>query len=202
MKTFAGISHIYGAINFRYDTGNITYTGSTQAGQPVSQTNGLTQKDLRIELGKGFLLNDRLIVIPVFQLGYHVWNRDLVSYYEDYSNFYVGAAVHIDYAVTSRLVARFRGGVATTASPQIYFGNDEVTTPLGVRPVYQLGGGLDYALTDHLHLTADADFSHYSYGEGPYYYIYAPESGEFTSFREPNSATNDLYVEVGVAYSF
>ena len=202
MTDILGVSHIYGALQFRFTDGTIAYTGSSQAGQPVSQTNGITQKDVRLELGKGFLLNDRLMIIPVVQFGYHIWNRNLLSYYEDYSNLYVGAALHLDYSVTPRLVARFRAGLATTASPQIYFGDDDVTTPLGVRPVYQMGGGLDYAVTDHIHLTADADFSHYSYGEGPRYAVARDGSEELSIYNEPSSATNDLYVEGGLAYRF
>jgi hypothetical protein len=202
MTGVAGVSHIYGSIVFRYDNGNIAYTGSNQDGEPLSGTSGLTQKDLRLELGKGFLLNDRLMIIPVIQFGYHSWNRNLITFYEDYSNLYVGAALHLDYAVTPRLVARFRGGIATTASPQIYFSNVDATTPLGIRPVYQIGGGLDYAITDHAHLIADADFSHYSYGAGPSVLVPTEESQSYMTYHEPTSATNDLYVEVGLAYRF
>lgn len=192
MRDIGGVSNVYASLIFRYSNGNIAYTGSLQDGTPVSDDSGLIQKDLRLELGKGFLLTDKLLLTPVFQYGYHVWNRDLGEYYEDYSNSYIGGALHVDYAVTDRLVTRFRAGIATTVSPQIYISSSAQTYPLGIRPVYQLGGGLDYAITPRIHLTADADFSHYSYGQSP----------QIAGLLEPNSATNDLYVEFGAAYRF
>lgn len=195
MRNLGQISNVYASVNFRYSKGNIAYNGATLVGNvPLMMDSGLVQKSLRFELGRGFLVTPRLLIIPVFQYGYQAWNRD-IGYQETYTESYMGGAVHVDYALTPRLVGRLRAGIASTVGPHITIVDEDDTSngSLGIRPVYQLGGGFDYALTQRIHLTADADYSHYSFGRT-------------TDFRdgtfEPSSSTNDLYVEGGVAYHF
>jgi len=208
MRDIGSVKNLYASLVFRFNSGSIAYTGSLQDGSPFNGTSDLQQKDLRLELGKGVLVTPSLLITPVFQYGYHVWNRALpapsggTGYSEDYTNSYIGGAVHLDYALTPRLVTRLRAGIATTVNPEIYISDDNITQSLGVRPVYQIGGGVDYALTPRLHLTTNVDFSHYSYGASEAEVTGVTEDGHYTTTHEPDSATNDLYVEFGVAYRF
>lgn len=195
MRNVGRVANLYASLVFRYSNGQITYNGATLGdNSPLIGESGLVQKDVRLEVGKGFLVTNSLLLTPVFQYGYHVWDRD-IGYQETYSHSYIGGALQVDYALTPRFVARFRAGIATTVNPQIEIvdENEDVTAGLGIRPVYQLGGGLDYAWTNRIHLVADADFSHYSYGRS---------AGFGGGYFEPVSATNDLYVEGGIAYHF
>jgi hypothetical protein len=212
-----GITHIYAAIDYGIVSGQSTYTGATIDGDyPVQYQHHVAMRDLNLELGKGFaLLDGRLLLTPVLQFGHHAWDRDL-SYSETYHNFYVGGAVHVDYALTQRLVLSGRFGVAETfkagmdLSGTSYFANDGTPVPLsnasfnlGALPVWQAGVGLDYAITKRCHLFGKLDFQRFGYSMGT-----ATLTGNYNgrsvrlSTIEPNSWTQTLMPMFGAAYAF
>lgn len=213
MGDLGPVRHAYAAVRFRYNDGTTHYAGGAQfTGTPISATDGLETEDVTVELGKGWLLTRRLLVTPVVQGGYHRWDR-VLGYDEDYHHFFAGLAVHLDYALTPRLVALGRLGWAETLSPRMTAGGIEVpsgdggtvTTDadhfrLGTRPVWQAGLSLDYRLLRHVHLTGGVDFQRFGYGEDSTTVRY--RGTPIARAVEPDSWTQQVVLSTGLAWSF
>lgn len=124
------IKHLYASATFTLDNGDIDYGSKTTStaskaiwlSPTTGAPNGITnhnQQNRRVnrsginvtgEFGKAFLLlNDRLLVMPTIQGGYRT---EASNTFTGYGKGYVGLALHIDYAITDRLVIRGRGGWA------------------------------------------------------------------------------------------
>lgn len=214
MLDIGPIRHVYASVVFRYNNGTTRYNGAYQRSHdPLITTDGLETKDIRAELGKGFLIGDRLLITPVVQFDYHDWNRTLSDYSEDYRQLAVGAAVHGDFALTRRLVLSARLGWAETLDPKMTATGQSVTIdrqsymldplhfPLGDRPVWQAGSSLDYRMTRHVHLYGGVDFQRFGYAQGKTRATIQGHSGHGT-YTEPDSWTQTIVLTTGLAWSF
>ncbi len=192
--------HLFAALQVAYNGGNLDYRGSVfGTNTPLTFRSGLTNTLVRAEAGKGFAVTPRLLVTPVAQMGYQVWNRNFGSgQTEDYRTLTAGVGLRADYAVTQRLVVSGNMGVAGMIDPQITFNYaNSYAAALAARPLYQGGLGADYALTGHFHLSADAWVSRYGYGRSVD--VVTTERGRIF---EPASSTTDSLLQLAVAYAF
>jgi hypothetical protein len=200
MGDLGGVSMAYASAEASVDSGHLDFHGTLfNSNTPLNFRSGLTQAAGRIELGKGFAVARGLVLTPVLQGGYQWWDRNLrVNQREVYRMFLAGAAVHADYAATSRLVLRGRLGAAEMVSPHIDF--DFAThhgADLRARAVYQGSLGVDYAVSRLFHLFAEAEVQHYRFGRSD-----VVQTIELGPILEPNSRTNDLQLQLGAAYAF
>ena len=201
MGNVFGVPDVYTSLDFHYQRGNVAYVGSDfLTGAPVRQSSGLTTIDVTGEIGRGFLLSPRLVVIPLLQIGYHRWERGLTQTQdEDYDHVFFGAGVRANYTISPSLVGTLRLGVAGMIDPRIDVRDQGSTDlPLGGAPVYQAGGKLDYALTRRIHVFTAADLTHFDYRRSP---DSATDAAGQLIF-EPSSTTTNIVVSGGVAYGF
>ena len=210
-----GISNLYASAQFglqdgqrnnKYrfvsrSTGNSPYTFRFGGNDDAKATS------TRGEIGKGFLLfSQSLLLTPFAQGGYLSTGYDS---FDDLGNFFVGAGIKADYALTSRLVLRGRFGWAAVLSDDKGYTYSQSSS---THSLWQGGLGADYRMTRHLHLTAGGDYSYTHIGHGDasntYYSnsfgsvaIFGTES--FSRLRSHStSLSNDLTLHAGLAYQF
>ncbi|GAC88874.1 hypothetical protein Gbth_011_067 [Gluconobacter thailandicus F149-1 = NBRC 100600] len=121
-------------------------------------------------------------------------------------NFFVGAGIKADYALTSRLVLRGRFGWAEVLKSHTGFEYGQTSS---IHSLWQGGLGADYRMTRHLHLTAGGDYSYTHRAQAAFNNAYPSSNGgfsiagSFTGFRSYSSSlSNDLTLHAGLAYQF
>ncbi|MFT8897762.1 MAG: hypothetical protein ABF968_12500 [Acetobacter sp.] len=201
------MKHLYAAATFTLDDGQIELSEKTswhvqpasgsafndharyQAGQNRSSIN------VTGEIGKGFLiLNDRLLIMPTIQGGYQAGGANTFT---AYGRGYVGLALHIDYAITNRLVIRGRAGWAQFLDTHTYFsGNNPYVHDS--RPEWSGDIALDYRMTDRVHLTGGVRYTYQNYGRARKT-SYNPFWNEIISENGINWR-NGVQLRLGVAY--
>ena len=166
--------------------------------------------DLLIWLGKGFLPNRKLLLTAEGQSEYRAWLRRLPAATfdtrEDYTFWAPGVAIGASYNPVTSLVVKGKAGFEYTVSPANAGGgnpNAEIPVPsstmvLGSHPLWQLGGGADWAITRAIHAYTDANYSRFGFGRSVDYYY--DNDKEF--HYEPSSVTHLIRVNVGLAWSF
>lgn len=129
--------------------------------------------------------------------------------FDDLGNFFAGAGIKADYALTSRLVLRGRFGWAAVLSDDKGYTYSQSSS---THSLWQGGLGADYRMTRHLHLTAGGDYSYshirHADASNTYYSnsfgnvsIFGTES--FSRLRAHSSSlSNDLTLHAGLAYQF
>lgn len=201
------MKHLYAAATFTLDDGQTedsrkTYwhvqpaSGSAfndharyQAGQNRSGIN------VTGEIGKGFLiLNDRLLIMPTIQGGYRAGGANTFT---AYGEGYIGLALHIDYAITNRLVIRGRAGWAQFLDTHTYFGSNNPYAH-DSRPEWSGDIALDYRMTDRVHLTGGVRYTYLNYGRARQT-TYNPFWNETDSANGINWR-NGVQLRLGVAY--
>ncbi|MCH4089864.1 hypothetical protein [Acetobacter sp.] len=167
------MKHLYVATAFTLDDGQIEYNNNVNWHvQPASRAAyndharykfGENRSGINVtgEIGKGFLvLHDRLLIMPTIQGGYRAGGRDTFT---AYGQGYVGLALHIDYAITNRLVIRGRAGWAQFLDTHTYFsGNNPYAHDS--RPEWSGDIGLDYRMTGRIHVTGGVRYTYLNYG--------------------------------------
>lgn len=202
------IKHLYTAASFDLSDGDSGYHySSTPSNEPyvLRDRRTLNRSGINVtgELGKGFLLaQDRFLITPVIQGGYFAGG---VSSLTASGKGYVGLALHLDYAITDRLVIRGRAGWAQVL---------QATGADSSRPQWRGDVGLDYRLTRSLHLTGGVRYTYMKtmpvHGSPLYYYtVYRAGSGvgldtdsQFHSSYRVRSWENDVQLRLGLAYQF
>jgi len=167
---------------------------------------GATTNNFDFRLGKGFAINNNLMITPFLGLGYSEWFRK-VNLGEDYSYGYYGAGLLLQYSPISRLVFSASGLVGGTFGSHIDVkGNTVILSaarlglvgfsgPLGNSTIVKLGISADYALTDHIHVNAGVDYTTFKFGESALY-------GSPLAPWEPRSETGLTTFKIGLGYSF
>jgi len=199
-----GISNLYAAARYTYNSGTLGYNGALLNGTPATGNSGATINNVDIELGKGFLLSRDLLLTPFVQGGYRDWQRDLQmpsGYNENYSNGYMGVGLRGDYALNDRLVLTGRLGWAETFGAAMTASGGALAASgigpmnfgLGDTPLLQAGIGADYLLANRIHLYGGLDYTHFGFGQ-------SAVNGE--GFYEPSSTTSDFAIRIGFAFGF
>jgi hypothetical protein len=199
-------------IRYSYTNGTVSYSGH-EVSAPysiLSSPSGEIINDVGIEIGKGVLFQtDTALVVPVIQAEYRHWARSVTIAHspdEDYAFFAAGIGLRGDYALTERVAVTAKVGWEYMINPTDQTSaNPSISKPanllsLGARPIYQVSLGLDYRLIHDIHAFLEANYSRFSFGESPpvYYYVGKTRDDEY----EPPSLTNDLVLELGIAWAF
>jgi hypothetical protein len=201
MRDVGRIQNVYLWGRFSWVDGNTHYWAS--GGPVTSNTDGATVYDFDFRLGKGFILNPKVMLTPYLGIGRNSWTRLLngpFGYKEVYSHDYAGSGLLLQYSPAPRWVLSANGLIggafnsSMTASQTITnFPGLFATYPLGNKVVYMAGGSVDYAVTEHWHGNAGIDYVHFAYGQSPV------NAG---GFLEPNSTTNYVKLSVGLGYAW
>jgi opacity protein-like surface antigen len=193
----------YFAAEYDHASGHTDYVGSLQGGTYGSlvSTSSATLANYSLRYGKGFVVNDSTMLTPFAEVGHHKWDRG-VNAGEDYSNHYFGAGVLAQYSPASKLVLSanvllgytFGSYITVNAVPSANFPG--FAGGLGNSPLYRVGAGADYAITQQIHANIGIDYTSFKYGMSA---LYAVPGGYAW---EPDSKTNYTTVKVGIGYAF
>ncbi|MXV44434.1 hypothetical protein GS501_05150 [Saccharibacter sp. 17.LH.SD] len=218
---FYQLHDLYVSGQGNFDIGHVSYHGAWSdrlgyGGASNTQTN--QQKAYgQGELGKAWRLTHNLLLITAFQGGYGYWYRSINSgrssvygypgisvhvhgYDERYQYDWVGGAVHLDYAITPRFVAKLNGFVGSTFGAHMDAGNAERQFHLGSRFRYEIGAMLDYRLTQRWHLLANIDYQDVKFGSSS---PVRARGGRHAGYLyEPSSMTQQLHIGLGAGISF
>jgi opacity protein-like surface antigen len=189
----------YFAAEYDHASGSTNYVGSLQGGTygSVVQSDSATLANYSLRYGKGFVVNNSTMLTPFAEVGHHKWDRG-VNTGEDYSNHYFGAGVLAQYSPVSKLVLSanallgytFGSYITVNAIPSANFAG--FAGGLGNSPLYRVGAGADYALTQQIHANIGIDYTSFKYGA----------SAIYSGYGEPDSKTNYTTVKVGIGYAF
>jgi hypothetical protein len=192
----------YFAAEYDRSSGNTTYTGAYQGGVfgSVVGTSSAALVNFSGRYGKGFVVNDKVMLTPYLELGSHQWDRG-VNGGETYSNNYYGIGAMAQYSPVSKLVLSANALYGTTYGSYIkvgaFGGLNGFSGGLGDSPLNKFGVAADYAFTQNFHGNVGVDYTSFKYGMSSVY----PIGGGFVSW-EPASKTTYTMVKVGLGYAF
>ena len=181
----------------------------------LKKDDGAQITDFSARYGKGFELNEQLLLTPYLEIGYHEWKRNLGnidaittaphgSSSEKYSNGYLGLGAMAQVSPIANLVLSgnvFLGrtigsNISVKGIPYYYVinGPAEGSQALGDSTIYKIGALADYAFSEKLHGNISIDYVGFDYGK----------SNDFTVLHvyEPDSKTRYTTVKVGIGYAF
>lgn len=196
-----GIKDVYTSVSTSFAFGNTTYDGHMLdfAFTPYQGTSKDFTSDVQLRIGKAFRFGGRsqFQVVPFVQYAFHYWNRNVASMYtEEYSHSAFGGGVLAQVAPTEKLVLSLDVAVSAMVGAQMETGGYPAAK-MESKPITQVGVGVDYAVTKHLHVNASYKYANYQYGRSP---MVTNASG--MTMYEPNSKTTQNLVMVGIGYSF
>jgi hypothetical protein len=201
LRTLGDFENIFARLDYNFNAGTVTHT---DVHMHDSYNAGLTINNVRLEMGKGFVVNDALIIIPVVELEYRNWLRILSpsiapqSPREDYTFLAPGVAIRSSYSLTSLLALTGRFGVGSMISNTLNnsgtpaAGYPASKQPLGNKTIVEVDVGVNYQFAGHWNVYLDLDYSRFAFGHST------------LSLREvePNSFTNQLSLQLGLARGF
>lgn len=189
--------------------GNTGYKGSLASDVPpvygsVVGSSGAVLKDFRLRYGKGFVINDQVMVTPYGEIGHHEWDRNVtnVGYQqENYTNSYAGIGALVQYSPKHQwvlsgnvLLARtFAANIDVPNVSVLIAGANSSSVGLSASNLYRIGAVADYAFSKKLHGNIGLDYTTFDYGAS------ALQSG---GWYEPNSTTDYTTIRLGVDYAF
>ncbi len=196
-----GIHHLYAAVHYANSFGNIGYRGAV-GGTPYNGTDSATFNRVMGRVGMGFSITvpgHLMMITPYVAGGYQGWNRNLqgpFGYKENYSAGLAGAGALFQYALTPRFVvsgdAEILAVVGGGMTPHLFNGRLG-SASFGTSAEEKVAAGIDYKMSDALHVYSDVGFTHFNYTGG---------SLALPGWREPLSSTNQLGMSLGLAYQF
>jgi hypothetical protein len=206
------ISNVYVAIRYNYNSGTVTYSAPYPFGITRYLRSGETINNVNVEIGKGILLfSDEAILIPLVQAEYRNWDRTVaggITPNIDYSYFAAGLGLRAAYMLTGKLALTGKVGWQYTIDPKAtsvanlnpYSLEPSFLFHLGSGPVWQATIGTDYRISDHVHCFLEMAYSHLGFGHSPETFgsIYGLKGFAV----EPKDVTNDLLLQLGVAWGF
>jgi hypothetical protein len=221
----------YVAFQFSELNGNTDYTGGLNTPRVLSSTpsnygsihqkDGAQLIDFSGRIGKGFELNNSIMLTPYFEIGHHNWNRQIntslpvvtqidrfsLTSKEEYNNYYFGFGAMGQITPINKLVITANAMIGSIFSPTmsstgtpLAFGSIGPSTVsnnynLGTSIIYKFGLSLDYAFYQNFHVNAGADYSGFDYGK-------SSMTSTFPNSYEPFSQTNYTTMKAGFGYSF
>jgi hypothetical protein len=188
---------------YDHSSGNTNYIGgligppATPYGSVVG-ISGATLTNYSARYGKGFIVNDGLMLTPYAELGSHKWDRG-VNYGETYTHNYYGIGALGQYSPASKWVLTASGLIGNTFGSYIVVntgpGLNGFSGGLGNSTLYKVGVSADYALTSHFHGNVGVDYMSFKYGISA---VYPVNGGSW----EPDSSTHYTTVKFGLGYAF
>lgn len=200
-----GMEQIYTSATAAVSHGTTEYIGQTQGGNSYDFQHPSTTFDAELKIGKAFPIGAAVQVTPYLAYGYHRWIRDGIGFKEVYSQQEAGPGVLAQYAPISRLVLGLDLHAGYTFDARMvgssgFAGEPGITPRLGSRPTETAAVSADYALTRHIHLTANYTVQHFEYGASPL--VVGWYESIHTNWMEPASKTTAQIFTAGVSYSF
>jgi hypothetical protein len=192
---------------YDYSSGNTDYVGGF-IGPPATPygsvfgTSSATMINYSARYGKGYVVNDGLMLTPYAELGSHEWDRG-VNRGETYTHDYFGIGALGQYSLTSKLVlsanvmAGETYGSYITVYPTPGPGGGGFSGSLGNSALYKVGIAADYALVENLHGNIGVEYSSFKYGISAVY----PVDAAYVAW-EPDSKTNYTTIRIGMGYAF
>ncbi|MHB1666061.1 hypothetical protein [Thiomonas sp.] len=207
MHDVFGISHVYAAVSYRYDLGSASYHGGYQNGSgnqvPLNSSSYYHIQNIKVRVGKGFLLNDNFLVTPYLQFEHHNWDREVAGVgavmgaHEDYRFDAAGFGVKGDVQVMPRLVLTADVNASETLDSSMRFhaegGIPGMNFSLGNRPVLGASVGADYRIDGPLHVYTKLAVERFGF---------AASEVNPMGYQEPTSRTTQISADVGIAYQF
>lgn len=186
------IDNLFANAEYEYDNGTTAYSGHYLyfPNIPYHGPSSETIQDSRVEVGKGFLLYDQALLIPILQAEYRTWDRGLAGSTEHYSYSAIGVGVRGDFTVNDRWVLTSKLGLEYMVDGQMQ--SDSTTFHLGTNSIFQAAAGVDYRMTRLIHVFGEADYSGFDFGH----------SQVADGLQEPTSHTNDLSLKLGLGLKF
>jgi opacity protein-like surface antigen len=217
----------YFEASFTRLNGNTDYKSSSEAQTPtcfpcggtMTQNHGAQTTDIHVRYGRGFILNDELMITPYAEIGHHEWKRNLGlqiatgtlygnSVSEEYNHSYFSVGSLAQYSPTKDLVFSLNGSIGSTFMASISgkgfgyvpgacgaicgagpFGSQDLGNDL----TYKLSLSTDYAFTKNIHANAGINYTEFRYGKSDLFNFY--------NF-EPDSKTSYAIINVGLGYAF
>ena len=212
--------------------GNTHYVGSlfvpAFVGYPIGaygslgQSDGAQITDFSVRYGKGFVVNENLLITPYAEIGNHQWKRMLdtscavtavanCASSEKYDNSYWGVGAMGQMSPATRWVLAANVFVGRTFSSSISgtgqnyaVGIPASTGTFGAQDLgndflYKLGLSADYAFTKTLHGSIGVDFVSFDYGKSD---LFSPNPAVSPYAYEPDSSTRYTTLNIGLGYSF
>ncbi len=190
----------YFEAEYDHSSGNTKYVGSLQEGGvygSVVQPSGAILDNYSARYGRGFVVNDELMLTPYAELGHHKWDR-LINYGETYTHHYYGIGALGQYSPVAKLVVSINAVFGRTFGSNIVVeGPAGFTGRLGNSSRYKVGACADYAFTKTFHGNVGVDYKSFKYGISALY----PLAGGLVTW-EPDSKTNYTTVRLGLGYAF
>jgi hypothetical protein len=208
---------IYTGLGLRYGGGTTTYDGSTQTGTPLTTTTNNQFLNAEGRLGYTFSLDqqDRFLVSPFVGLGYHRWNRDIVTtaaatgILEKYSWGYVGPGIRTEYQASPQFDIGFNAQLMLMLGGRI---DAEIVSPTTGQTFAgggSLGNNLQYEIELPMtyHLSPDPNNNSVDLKFTPYYRSQdigrgLPFGIAGASATEPASNTSVYGVSLGAQFNF
>ncbi|ABR91267.1 Hypothetical protein mma_1786 [Janthinobacterium sp. Marseille] len=188
-------------LQFQYsrNKGHTDYTGSLLTGGAFGsavQQNDATLIDYSLRWGKGFSVNQAMMLTPYLELGRHEWKRG-VNQGETYTNNYYGIGALAQYSPMPRLVLSANALIGRTSGADISVGGPlGFNGSLGNSNLYKVGLSADYAFSQRFRGNVGLNYSAFKYGASANY----PVGGTVT--WEPDSRTRYTTISAGVGYAF
>jgi len=208
MTTIGPLCNIYLSGSFTHVNGHTDYWSNS--GFLPTNVNGARIDDWDFRVGKGFNVGQNAMITPYFGAGTRWWDNLLngqFGYNEVYKHAYTGGGLLLQYSPVPGWVLSANGLIGRTfdASQTSSLSPGGTTAicvcvfPLGTSTTYEIGGSVDYAITEHVHASAGVDYTYFKYGQSPVITHVLLPFGTVDSI-EPNSKTSDTTVSVGVGY--
>ncbi|MDR3424150.1 MAG: hypothetical protein P4M13_03600 [Alphaproteobacteria bacterium] len=191
---YRGYKDLYFALEGSASFGDANYNGAYYYYPTVPFTGTTHEKIATVDgkIGKGFVLGRGAMLTPYLELGYRYWDRNFGDGdVEDYQNYDTLAGLMLQISPTPRLILSAYGSAGTTFGGQM--DASPYTFKLGDSGIYKIGGKVGFDLTRKLEIFTTLDYDHFRYGQSP-----TAADGSY----EPNSATEDTTVRVGLGYHY
>jgi hypothetical protein len=194
-------SNIYLAMDADGSWGNLRYNGGLLNGTSYSGETSETIWSAHYRAGYAFAVGQSVMLIPLVHLGYRNWDRDLsATQSEVYHNWIVTGGLLAQYSPSLRMVFSLRGEVGET-----FAGGMKATAQglpilkfdLGDELTYNVEAKAGYRISSRVEMFVRADYERLDYGRSQN----VPIGGGFAMY-EPNSRTDILTSQIGVAYRF
>lgn len=204
---------LYARTFLEFSSGDIEYDGTTQTGQPITDSNS-NQFLFRVEANIGYTFGSGNVVFsPYTGFGYRFWKRgdsqivnSVAFVREDYQWMYIPVGLRAVIPVGESVSIEPNGGARfmfwgrmTAYLTDIGFGSDP-TFDLGNKPGYFAEIPIRYRLSRNWSLSLTPWYEYSAIGQSD---IVSVRIGPFIdSFIEPSSRTHQYGFNIGAGYSF
>ncbi len=200
-----GIRNLYFHFSYDQTNGNLNYVGGINGTNTslIEPTNA-HMTDIGLRLGQGFMVTNRMMLIPYVGYGFHHWGRGEsaglttpFNYYESYHNQYAAFGVLWQTEIFQRVITTLNLAYGRTIQPTISAPAFGFAEGLGPKPWRRAGVAVDYLIGRHEAVFMSATFTEFQYGAGP---VIVASSGLIGN--EPFSQTEITNYDFGARFLF